>query len=157
MKKLLFVLCATLAINFANAQPPQGKANVGDQYGAGATADGAFPIAELPAKLHDSTAIETKVKAKVLDVCTKMGCWLKLQVNDSTTAFVKMKDYAFFLPVDIKGKSIVLDGEAKMNTTSVAELRHYAKDAKQTKARIEVITQPKSEIRLMAKGIVVVD
>ncbi|MET0394478.1 MAG: DUF4920 domain-containing protein, partial [Chitinophagaceae bacterium] len=102
-------------------------------------------------------SIDTRITAKVLDVCPKKGCWLKLAVNDSTTAFVKMKDYAFFLPMAIKGKTIVLDGEAMMKTTSVDELRHYAQDAKKSKDEIAAITKPLTEIRFTAKGITVVE
>ncbi|MES1217398.1 MAG: DUF4920 domain-containing protein, partial [Bacteroidota bacterium] len=93
----------------------------------------------------------------VLDVCPKMGCWLKLAINDSTTAFVKMKDYGFFAPLAIKGKTIVLDGEVKMKTTSVEELRHYAEDAKKSKQEIAAIKTPKKEINFIANGILVVE
>jgi hypothetical protein len=93
----------------------------------------------------------------VLDVFPKKGCWLKLALNDSTTAFVKMKDYAFFLPTAVKGKTIVLDGEVKLLTTGVSELQHYAKDAKKSQAEINAITQPKKEIRFTASGITVVE
>ncbi len=157
MKKLflLFVI-AFLSAALVNAQPPEGKALPGDTYGAVIAADGAQPIAALPAKLDGENPVAAKIKAKVLDVCPKKGCWLKLEVDDSTTAFVKMKDYAFFLPTAVKGKTIVLDGEAILKTTSVEELRHYAEDAKKSKEEIEAITQPKEEIRLTANGIVVV-
>jgi DNA-directed RNA polymerase subunit F len=114
-------------------------------------------IAEIPAKLKSTETIDTKIKAKIVDVCPKKGCWLKLQVNDSTTAMVKMKDYGFFLPVAAKGKTVVLDGEVKMKTTSVAELKHYAEDAKKSKEEIAAITKPEKEIRVTAKGIVIVE
>ena len=70
---------------------------------------------------------------------------------------VKMKDYGFFLPVAAKGKTVVIDGEVKMKTTSVAELQHYAEDAKKSKEEIAAITKPEKEIRVMAKGIVIVE
>ena len=97
------------------------------------------------------------MRAKVLDVCPKKGCWLKLQVNDTTTAFVKMKNYGFFLPMAVKGKTIVLDGKIEMITTSVEELQHYAQDAKKSQAEIDAITEPQKEIRFTAKGITVVE
>jgi len=157
MKKHILLLSAILcSALLVNAQPPAGKALPGDTYGATFSPEGAKSIAGLPAQLNGETPVATRVKAKVLDVCPKMGCWLKLQVDDSTTAFVKMKDYAFFLPVAIKGKTIVLDGEAILKTTSVEELRHYAEDAKKSKEEIAAITKPKEEIRLTANGIVVV-
>lgn len=157
MKKFFASAIVLLTLSMAQAQPPKGPANPGSVYGAPTTADGAVAIAELPTRLQQNDSIQTKIIAKVLDVCPKKGCWMKLQVNDSTTAFVKMKDYGFFVPLDIKGKTIVLDGEAKLKTTSVNELRHYAEDAKKPQAEIDAITQPKKEIRLLAKGIRVVE
>ena len=157
MKKLFLNTIVVLFALVAVAQPPAGDAKPGDQYGEKITADGAVNIADVAAKLDKTESIDTKIKAKIVDVCPKKGCWLKLQVNDSTTAMVKMKDYGFFLPVAAKGKTIVVDGEVKMKTTSVAELKHYAEDAKKSKEEIAAITKPEKEIRVTAKGILVVE
>ena len=156
MKQFLLLVVAATTLSLAQAQPPKGPANPGTVYGAKTTtANGAVDIAQLPAELAKNDSIQTKVIAKVLDVCPKKGCWMKLQINDSTTAFVKMKDYGFFVPLDIKGKTIVLDGEAKLKTTSVDELKHYAEDAKKPQSEIDAINKPEKEIRLTATGIVV--
>jgi hypothetical protein len=155
MKQLLLLVVAATTLSLAQAQPPKGPANPGDVYGAKTTSKGAVDIATLPAKLAKKDSLQTKVIAKVLDVCPKKGCWMKVQVNDSTTAFVKMKDYGFFVPLDVIGKTVVLDTEAKMKTTSVDELKHYAEDAKKPQAEIDAITEPKKEIRLLANGILV--
>ncbi len=157
MRKLLFTSIVILAAFTVHAQPPAGSAKPGEWYGDKTTKDGAISIAEIPAKLQGAETVETKVKAKVLDVCPKKGCWLKVQVNDTTTAFVNMKDYGFFLPTAVKGKTVVLDGEVSLKTTPVSELQHYAKDAKKSKEEIAAITQPKKEIRFLAKGILVVE
>jgi hypothetical protein len=157
MKKLLLSCVVIMGALLINAQPPEGKALPGDYYGEKVTATDAISISEIPAKLEKKEVLDTKIKAKVLDVCPKKGCWLKLAINDSTTAFVKMKDYAFFAPLAIKGKTIILDGEAEMITTSVDELRHYAEDAKKSKEEIAAIKEPKKEIKFTAKGIMVVE
>lgn len=157
MKRIMLTALVVMTAILAQAQPPAGDAKPGEWYGEKITADGAVALSELPAQLEKKDAIDTKIKAKILDVCPKKGCWLKLQVNDSTTAMVKMKDYAFFLPVAAKGKTVVIDGEVKMKTISVAELQHYAEDAKKSKEEIAAITKPEKEIRVTAKGIVVVE
>ncbi len=157
MKKILLSSIVVLLTAIAIAQPPAGDAKPGDWYGEKVTEDGAMNIAEIPAKLEKTKSVDGKIRGKIVEVCEKKGCWLKLQVNDSTTAMVKMKDYGFFLPVAAKGKTVVLDGEVKMKTTSVAELRHYAEDAKKSKEEIAAITKPEKEIRVTAKGIVIVE
>lgn len=157
MKKMVLLSGLVLAAIATQAQPPAGNANVGDFYGTRVSADGAQPISEMVAKVGNEGAVQGKIKAKILEVCPKKGCWLKLAVNDSTTAFVKMKDYAFFVPTAAAGKTVVIDGELKSKLVSVAEQRHYAEDAKKPEAEIAAITQPKRELRVTATGITVVE
>ena len=157
MNKILGTLILACTMNVTMAQPPAGDAKPGEWYGEKVTAAGAQNIAEAAATLGENGTVSKKIKAKILEVCPKKGCWLKLAVNDSTTAFVKMKDYAFFLPTAAAGKTVVIDGELATKTVSVAELRHYAEDAKKTKEEIAAITKPEKEIRVTAKGILVVE
>lgn len=157
MKKLLIVCVVFLLPVITMAQPPAGNALPGDKYGEITSVQGAVDIASIPAKLEAGSSINTLVKAKVLDVCPKRGCWLKVAVNDSTEAFVKMKDYAFFAPLAIKGKTVVMDAVASIKTTPVDELQHYAKDAKKSPAEIAAITEPKKEITFLASGIEVIE
>lgn len=157
MKKILFSFFLFSMTYIANAQPPDGEANPGEWYGERVDPDGMVDIARIPAQLAKTPTFDTKVKAKIIDVCPKKGCWLKLQVNDSTTALVKMKDYGFFLPLAAKGKTVVLEGEVKIKNTSVEELRHYAEDAKKSKEEIAAITKPEKEIRFTAKGIMILE
>ena len=157
MKNIFLLTLIVMTALFVHAQPPAGDANKGDSYGEKVTPDGAVAINDVAAKLGESGAVQTKVTAKVLEVCSKKGCWVKLAVNDSTTAFVKMKDYAFFVPTAAVGKTVVIDGEIKTKTVSAAELRHYAEDAKKSKEEIAAITKDEKEIRVLANGITVVD
>ncbi len=159
MKKLFFTLAIAGFALVVNAQPPAGDAKPGDWYGEKITTDGAVALTDVAAKLAGDEAkpIDTKIKAKIVEVCPNKGCWLKLELSNGETAMVKMKDYGFFLPVAAKGKTVVIDGEVKLKTTSVAELKHYAEDAKKSKEEIDAITKPEKEIRVTAKGIVIVD
>ena len=157
MKKIFLLFTILSAGIFAMAQPPAGKAKVGNTYGEAIKADGAIAISELPKKLVNEEPVPTKIKAKVTDVCPKKGCWISLAMPDSTKVFVKMKDYGFFVPTDMIGKTVVLDGEAVMKTASVEELQHYAEDAKKSKEEVAAITKPQKEIRFTAKGILVVE
>ena len=156
MKKVTILFNLLIISAIAMCQPPKGDANPGDKYGKIETTEGAVDIAQIPAELEKNGTVTTKVIAKVLDVCSQKGCWLTLAINDSTEAFVKMKDYAFFAPLAIKGKTIVMDAKASYKTISVEELKHYAEDANKSKEEIDAIKQPKKEIRFMASGIQVV-
>lgn len=158
MKKIiLLVVTFFIATQISFAQPPSGKAKPGTVYGAKTDAANAVPASQVPVMLKTKDTVAVKMKAKVLDACSKKGCWMTLQLNDTTTAFVKMKDYAFFVPMDIVGKTVVLDGITYNKVTSVAELKHYAEDGKKSQKEIDAITSPKTEVRVMANGIVVVE
>ena len=158
MKKLFFTLAIAGFAFVVNAQPPAGDAKPGEWYGEKVTTEGAVALTDVAAKLaNGADKMDTKIKAKIVEVCPNKGCWLKLELENGETAMVKMKDYGFFLPVAAKGKTVVIDGEVKMKTTSVAELKHYAEDAKKSKAEIDAITKPEKEVRVTAKGIVIVE
>ncbi|MEO6612043.1 MAG: DUF4920 domain-containing protein [Chitinophagaceae bacterium] len=157
MKKFFLTLVVATFAFVVNAQPPAGDAKPGEWYGEKVKPDGAQDINDVVARLKDgSQEFDVKLTAKIVEVCPKKGCWLKLELKDGTTAMVKMKDYGFFLPVAATGKTVIIDGEVKIKTTSVSELKHYAEDAKKSKEEIDAITQPQEEVRVMAKGIVVV-
>ena len=158
MKKLFLTLVIAGFGFIANAQPPAGEAKPGEWYGDKVNTEGALNINDVVAKLNGGSEFpEVKVTAKIVEVCPKKGCWLKLELNDGTTATVKMKDYGFFLPAAAKGKTVVIDGEVKLKTTSVAELKHYAEDAKKSKEEIDAITKPEKVVSVLVKGIVVVE
>lgn len=163
MKKLAVILSfifATGAMAQKTDGPPAGMAMVGDSYGAQVSEKAektAISPAELDEKLAQSAKVENvAVKGKVLEVCENKGCWMTIQTDNNERFFVKMKDYAFFVPTTLVGKNIVLEGNAETKTISVEEQRHYAEDAKKPTAEIEAITKPKEEIRFLASGIRVV-
>ncbi len=157
MKKVLLLAAFTLGTYMLQAQENRPSAVPGQTYGEKVNPKGAVDIAKLPAivEADDDKKVNVKIEAKVLEVCKKKGCWVNLYVNDSTTVFVKMKDYAFFVPDDMVGKTVVLEGEAFEKVTSVNELKHYAEDAGKTQAEIDQITEPEKSIRFLASGIVV--
>ncbi|MHC0443770.1 DUF4920 domain-containing protein [Flavobacterium sp. 3-218] len=141
--------------------PPAGNAMVGDYYGEDISKDvvsKAISVGELEKDLKTVNKIENvAVKGEVTSVCPKRGCWVSVKTENGASFFVKMKDYAFFVPTALKGKNVVLEGAVERKITSVDELKHYAKDAKKTKAEIDAITAPKEEIRFLASGIKVVN
>lgn len=138
------------------AQPPKTPATPGTTFGEVVTVENATAVADLPALMTDKQMADVKITGKVLDVCPKKGCWMSLEMPDKSTVLVKFKDYGFFVPLEMIGKTVVLEGQAKKIETSVAELKHYAEDAKKSKEEIDAITEPKKEIRLTANGVLVV-
>lgn len=153
MKKILSILCLCFVITLANAQDIT-PATKGVTYGEGTTAEGAIALSNIETRIENGT-FTGKATGKVASVCMEKGCWMKVEKGNGETVMVKFKDYGFFMPKDIVGKEVVLDGEASVKETSVKQLRHYAQDAGKTKAEIKKITAPKKELIFVAKGVLV--
>ena len=154
MKSLLFTLIVCLSFT-AFAQPkPAAK---GVKYGVGTTAAGALEVNLLEEKLVTAEKYKGKVKGTVSKVCEKKGCWMTLAQTDGEGIMIRFKDYKFFMPKNIVGKDVVLEGVAQRTVTSVENLRHYAEDAGKSKEEIEKIVSPKTEIEFIATGVLVVN
>ncbi|HEX7756865.1 MAG TPA: DUF4920 domain-containing protein [Niabella sp.] len=155
MGKLFLLLAAMVVMITVHAQPPAGTAATGTTYGKKTNAANAITVTELVDKMQQTDTLQTKVRGKVLDVCPQKGCWMTIGLPDQSTMFVKSRDYDLFVPVALKGKTVILEGVAFRKTTPVSELKHYAKDAKKPQAEIDAITEPKKEIRFQPTGVLV--
>ncbi len=88
-------------------------------------------------------------------MCQKKGCWMTLDLADDKEAFVKFKDYGFFVPKNAQDKEVVVNGKAFVSVESVDVLKHYAKDAGKSQAAIDSITEPKVTYSFMAEGVLI--
>ncbi len=100
-------------------------------------------------------SINSKLKAKVTDVCQAKGCWMTLTVDDGKEVMVKFKDYGFFVPKDIKGKEVIVNGLAYVDEISIEEQKHYAEDAGKSEADIAQIISPKRSYSFEADGVLI--
>ena len=123
-------------------------------YGKVITADGATDIRNLvDDKTHDT--FSGKVKGTVTACCQNKGCWMRMDCGDGTSMMITFRDYGFFVPMDIPGKTVIVQGDAKMKTISVAEQKHYAEDVGKSQAEIDAITEPKRELVFVADGVLI--
>lgn len=126
-----------------------------EYYGDTITADGAIPASELLAQVKTGESKNLKVEGVIESCCQKKGCWTEVFVNDSETVHVTFKDYGFFVPMDAGGKTIIMEGVAKYDTTNVEMLKHLAEDAGKSKEEIEKITEPEFELVFEASGVII--
>ncbi|MEO6316883.1 MAG: DUF4920 domain-containing protein [Chitinophagaceae bacterium] len=153
MKNICFIAMLLVSTLLATAQDPA-AAVTGVTYGDGTTAEGAVPVSKIESNMKDGK-FTGKTTGKVLSVCQEKGCWMKVEKPGGEAMMVKFKDYGFFMPKDIVGKEVVLDGGAAVKETSVKQLKHYAGDAGKSKEEISKITTPKKELIFTAKGVLV--
>jgi hypothetical protein len=133
---------------------PRDYASFGDKI----TADKALTKEQMLKKytsLKAGDTINVKFTTKINEVCKKKGCWMSLELPGGKESFVKFKDYAFFVPLNADGQQAIVSGKAFVSETSVAQLRHYAKDGGKSEAEIAKITEPEVEYKFLADGVLI--
>lgn len=96
--------------------------------------------------------VNAKMVGKITDVCSKKGCWMKLDMGNDKDVRVTFKDYGFFVPTDASGE-VVVNGKAYVSETSVDDLKHYAEDAGKSPEEIAKITEPEITMSFVADGV----
>lgn len=111
MKYIFSLLVAVAAMVIVNAQDAE-SAKPGVTYGK-YSEEGVKPISvnDLEKKMSDNK-FDGKIQGKVVEVCQAMGCWAKLKKEDGSTVMIKVKDHEFAMPMDIVGRTVVVEGKA---------------------------------------------
>jgi hypothetical protein len=105
--------------------------------------------------LKPGDSVSVTFKTTINDVCKKKGCWMMLQLPEQKEAFVKFKDYAFFVPLNADGQEAIVSGKAFVSERTVAQLRHYAKDGGKSEDEISKITEPETTYGFLADGVLI--
>ena len=170
MKKIIYsaLLCCAL-ISCKNSEEKKVEEKVATEetntnsedlayasFGEQITAEGALDanvMANKYAELKPGDTITTSFKSTVNSVCKKKGCWMNLEMPGDDDVSVKFKDYDFFVPKDIEGEEVVVEGKAFLKEVSVEDQKHYAEDAGKSKEEIASIKEPKQELSFLANGV----
>lgn len=125
-------------------------------FGSEILADGSISSKEMML-MYDSMALADTTQAKftavVKEVCQEKGCWMKVLLDGDEEAMVRFKDYGFFMPKDIAGKEVIVNGNAFVEEMSVEDQKHYAEDGGKSKNEIAKITEPKKSFGFEADGV----
>lgn len=114
-------------------------------------------MAEHYKTMVSGDSINTKMFAKVDEVCQAKGCWMKVDLGNDEQVMVTFKDYGFFMPKNIAGKNVIINGKAFVEDVSVNEQRHYAEDAGATAEELAAITAPKKTFLFLADGVLLTE
>lgn len=166
MKYFFQLLAFTLIVGFGTAcgstGQPKGMASENTEssdqtFGAAFTPEVVVAYQDLSAKVTDTDSLAVTVQGTVAEVCQSKGCWMSITNGEGDDMMVRFKDYGFFMPKDISGREVIMNGKAFYQVTPVDELRHYAEDAGKSQAEIEAITEPKRELSFLADGVILVE
>jgi uncharacterized protein YdeI (BOF family) len=118
MKKTLLLMLAVFFVNsILSAQAPRLPTKKGTTYGEKITAGNAISPDDVTAILQNKESADVKIKGKVVDVCHARGCFLYLKTATGRI-YIKTKDDAFFVPVALQGKTVVVQGTASVDKDS---------------------------------------
>jgi len=106
--------------------------------------------------MKEGDTTNVKFKAKVNSVCQKMGCWMRLDMGEMES-LVKFKDYGFFMPKDIAGQEVIVQGKAFVELTSIEDLKHIAEDAGKSQKEIDAITETEISYSFISEGVLLVE
>lgn len=162
---IMIFACGNPKNTEATTTTPDGKTLTrveGKHFGEIISEEGTVAYEQLLQRMEGTADgnLMIKVKGQVESVCQAKGCWMNIVSNQDGVEeemFVKFKDYGFFMPKDIAGRKVIMDGYAFKEVTSVDELRHYAEDEGKSKEEIAAITEPKKELKFMASGVILVE
>jgi Domain of unknown function (DUF4920)/Prokaryotic membrane lipoprotein lipid attachment site len=161
MRKIIYTAFAVLALasckkneEIKGTEKTEAYAKFGDSL----SSEGAITKEELLAKyktMKPTDTLNIKVSAKITDVCQKKGCWMNLDLGEGKSAFVKFKDYGFFVPKNAAESEAIVNGKAFIEVTSIDDLKEYAKDAGKSKAAIDSIVTPETNYSFLADGVLI--
>lgn len=161
MKKMKFFLIAfTLVLSFSTFAQSKSKTAINLEnyalFGEKFRPNKIVSEKEMLKKyksLKKGDTLSVQYASKIQAVCKKKGCWMKMELSDKETSFVKFKDYEFFVPLNADGSNAIINGKAFVDVVSVDELKHYAKDAGKSKEEINKITKPEITYSFIATGV----
>ncbi len=137
----------------------ESKAENAKDFGEKVSAKGAITYDAMLSKMGTKDKLDgVKVVGKVETVCQAKGCWMNIASEKGAPSMhVDFKNYGFFMPKDIAGKSVVMVGKAVKEVISVENLRHFAEDAGKSAEDVAKITQPKENVIFVASGVLILD
>ncbi|MBU3742536.1 MAG: DUF4920 domain-containing protein [Candidatus Kapabacteria bacterium] len=143
---LLLSMSIVVAVGIGRAQStPQGS-TYGDAPSSGESV--------TLAKAVDTKTFNApcRITATVSEVCQKKGCWMILKDKDLSVR-VTFKDYGFFVPKDLAGRRVLVEGVLSQTVLSEADARHYAEDGGASKEEIAKIKGDQRELGFEATGV----
>ncbi len=151
---LVLMVLGTLSVACGSEAPVEkGTVDGWTQYGAGVDSQDFTSLADVLAdpQAHDGKGVQ--VEAEIDEVCQQKGCWMTLQGPDGpSNVRVTFADYAFFVPMDIAGRTVRVDGTFEVREVPVDEARHYLEDAGRDEEAAK-ITEPQLGYRIVATGV----
>jgi hypothetical protein len=165
MKRLTLLITVIVVAVACNSNKKTENAEVASEnvemaftsLGEKITADNVLSKEEIIEKyknLKPGDSVAVKFTSEVKEVCQNKGCWMKMDMGEDQ-AMVRFKDYGFFMPKDLAGQTVIVEGYAFVEEMSVEDQKHYAEDAGKSPEEIAAITTPKRTLSFVSNGVLI--
>ena len=156
---LLLAACTTyteteVAVEETVVNPLEGYAVFGDTI----SPEGAISAEEMLAKyneMKEGDTLDVKFTSVIENVCQAKGCWMNLELSEEESAYIRFKDYGFFMPLNASGSEAIAEGRAFVSVRSVEALQHDAEDEGLSEEEIAAITEPEVSFSFTAHGVLI--
>ncbi|MEM7646469.1 MAG: DUF4920 domain-containing protein [Pseudomonadota bacterium] len=88
-------------------------------------------------------------------VCKKSGCWMVVKDGDKEVRTL-FKDYGFFVPADILGKKIRVQGMMEQKKVSAGTIRHFMKDEGKSLDDIKKVKTSQIQFQFVADAVEII-
>ncbi len=123
-------------------------------YGVKPDTTGMIKASQVEAFMDKKTRISITLKAKVLKVTQQKGGWFTIDAGNGKTIAAHFKVYNVRLPLDLAGRSVIIDGIAQKQFIA-DDMQHLAGDTVNGKKQHLVKTNPKQKVTFEVKGLMV--
>lgn len=120
-----------------------------DSYGEKISQEGTMETIDFLAQVSEEESTY-KVKGVIEEVCQMKGCWMTLKNEKGANIRITFKDYGFFVPKDISGREVIIEGTAMKEVLEEDIAKHYAEDGGK-----EYDDSMRNAISFEAKGVLV--
>lgn len=110
-------------------------------------------MSRVYSELQPGDTVSTRFEGEVVSVCQMKGCWMRVDMPGEETVMVRFKDYGFFVPKDIAGKRVMVEGKAFVSEVDEDERRHMAEDAGKPDSLIAKISGSEMQKGFEASGV----
>ncbi|MEX1033370.1 MAG: DUF4920 domain-containing protein [Cellvibrionaceae bacterium] len=120
-----------------------------EHYGAELSEAEPISVTEAIALVDANKQTTALVQGEVTSVCQAKGCWMGFS-SEAGDVRVTFKDYGFFVPFSIVGKTVLAEGTVEKVQWSLKDSKHLTEDAG---GDPDAVTEPIVEYQMVASGV----
>ena len=124
-------------------------------FGETPAAQQAIPASQLAAQFTDADTIDVIISGDIAASCKHSGCWMDIDMGNSSTVHVTFEEEKFTIPLDAAGKKAIAKGKAVRELIPVETLRNYARDEGKSEEEVALITEPAWNYEMIATGVLI--